>query len=65
MSDPEIRDEAFEIIRSLIQRIVIQPSKSISFEVEIIGEITKMLTLPDETIHLHESSTKVVGGGWI
>ena len=33
-----------------------------SFEVEIIGEITKMLTLPDENIDLHESSTKVVAG---
>ena len=62
LSDPEIRDEAFEIIRGLIQRIVIRPREKRSFEVEIIGEITKMLALPDETIHLHESSTKVVAG---
>ena len=62
LSDPEIRDEAFEIIRGLIQRIIIQPLEKHSFEVEIIGEITKMLTLPDENIDLHESSTKVVAG---
>lgn len=47
LSEPSIRDEAFAIIRDLIQEVVIKPRDERSFEVELVGEITKMLALPD------------------
>jgi site-specific DNA recombinase len=62
LADPSIRDEAFSIIRGLIQEVVISPRDSGSFEVELVGEITKMLALPDGRASFDDSSVKVVAG---
>jgi site-specific DNA recombinase len=62
LSDPLIRDEAFAIIRGLIQEVVIKPGANRSFDVELVGEITKMLALPEGTSRLDDSSVKVVAG---
>ncbi len=62
LNDPSIRDEAFEIIRGLIQQIVIRPREKRAFEIELVGEITKMLALPGGNTALDESSVKVVAG---
>ncbi|MEQ8694463.1 MAG: hypothetical protein RIC85_03945 [Gammaproteobacteria bacterium] len=63
LADPTIRDEAFAIIRGLIQEVVISPGENQSFEVELVGEITKMLALPDGKTSFDECSVKVVAGG--
>lgn len=63
LTDPSIRDEAFAIIRGLIQEVVISPSDSGSLEIEHVGEITKMLALPDGRASFDDSSVKVVAGG--
>ncbi len=62
LSDPTIRDEAFSILRDLIQGVVVTPGPKRSFSVELIGEITKMIALPDDKAMIDESSVKVVAG---
>ena len=44
LSDPAIRDEAVQILRGLIDRIVIQPAGD-ETEIEITGEIARMVEL--------------------
>ena len=44
LNDPEIRDEALEILRGLVERVSIGPAEN-GREVEIVGEITKMVEL--------------------
>ncbi len=62
LSDPTIRDEAFSILRDLIQGVVVTPGPKRSFSVELIGEITKMIALPDDKAMIDEISVKVVAG---
>jgi hypothetical protein len=68
LDEPEIRDEALEILRGLIDRVSISPAEN-GLEVEIVGEIAKMVELGtgnkakratlDETM---TRSVKVVAG---
>ena len=44
LNEPEIRDEALQILRGLIHRVSIGPAE-IGPEVEIVGEIAKMVEL--------------------
>ena len=44
LNDPEIRDEALQILRGLVERVSIGPAEN-GREVEIVGEITKMVEL--------------------
>jgi site-specific DNA recombinase len=44
LSHPEIRDEAVQILRGLIERVSIGPAET-GLEIEIIGEIAKMVEL--------------------
>jgi len=44
LSDPEIRDEAIQILRGLLERVVITSAET-SFEVEIVGEIAHMIEM--------------------
>jgi site-specific DNA recombinase len=44
LNEPEIRDEAIQILRGLVERIVIGPEDT-GLEVEIIGEISQMVEL--------------------
>ena len=60
LRDPEIRDQAFTILRDLIQGVVVTPGPKRSFSVELVGEITKMIALPDDKATFDESSVKVV-----
>ena len=62
LSDPTIRDEAFSILRDLIQEVVVTPGPKRMFSVELIGEITKMIALPDDKATFDENSVKVVAG---
>ena len=43
-NDPEIRDEAIQILRGLVERGSIRPVKD-GLEIEIVGEISKMVEL--------------------
>ncbi|MBK5197068.1 MAG: recombinase family protein [Methyloceanibacter sp.] len=68
LDDPEIRDEAVQILRSLIEYVSIGPTEN-GLEIEIVGEIAKMVELGIETnpkqANLDEKSTrsvKVVAG---
>jgi len=68
LSQPEIRDEAVQILRGLIERVSIKPAKD-GMEIEIVGEIAKMVELGTEPnkkqAHLGERaacSVKVVAG---
>ena len=44
LNEPEIRDEAIQILSGLVERIVIGPQDT-GLEVEIIGEIAQMVEL--------------------
>ncbi len=44
LSHPEIRDEAVQILRGLIERVSIRPTAD-GMEIEIVGEIAKMVDL--------------------
>ena len=44
LNDPEIRDEALEILRNLIEHVSIGPAEN-GIEIEIVGEIAKMIEL--------------------
>ena len=68
LNEPEIRDEALQILRGLVERVSIRPAEN-GLEVEIVGEIAKMVELGiennakratlDETM---TRSVKVVAG---
>ena len=67
LADPEERDEALQILRGLIERVVVSPSKNDrSFEIELVGEIANMVALLPgaETAERepYRSSVKVVAG---
>lgn len=68
LSYPEVRDEAVQILRGLIERVSIRPTAD-GMEVEIVGEIAKMVGLGLESnkkrANLDEKmvrSVKVVAG---
>jgi site-specific DNA recombinase len=42
ISEPNIRDEAIQVLRSLLERVAIAPAET-GFEVEIVGEIAQMI----------------------
>jgi site-specific DNA recombinase len=44
LADPEIRDEAFEILRGLIERVVVHPGDDRP-QIELVGEIVRMIEL--------------------
>jgi site-specific DNA recombinase len=44
LADPGLREEATEILRGLIERVVIHPAGD-SFQVELVGEIVRMVEL--------------------
>ena len=44
LNEPEIRDEAIQILSGLVERIVIGPQDT-GLEVEIVGEIAQMVEL--------------------
>jgi len=44
LNDPEIRDEALQILRGLIEHVSIGPAEN-GLEIEIVGEIAKMIEL--------------------
>ena len=44
LNHPEIRDEAVQILRGLIEHVSIGPAEN-GLEIEIVGEIAKMVEL--------------------
>jgi len=48
LSEPEIRDEALQILRGLIERVSIGRAEN-GLEIEIVGEVAKMVELGIET----------------
>jgi hypothetical protein len=44
LDHPEIRDEAVQILRGLIEHVSIRPAEN-GLEIEIVGEIAKMVEL--------------------
>jgi site-specific DNA recombinase len=44
LDHPEIRDEAVQVLRGLIEHVLIKPADK-GFEIEIVGEIAKMVEL--------------------
>jgi len=70
---PESRTEAAQILRGLIERIAVRPLASSGFEIELIGEIARMIdvalapqnakTAPEGAVpDAYRSSVKVVAG---
>ena len=64
---PQERDQALEILRGLIDKVVVSPSKNDrSFEIELVGEIANMVALLPgaETAERepYRGSVKVVAG---
>ena len=47
LNQPDIRDEAIQVLRSLVERVSISPAKN-GLEIEILGEIAKMVELAME-----------------
>jgi hypothetical protein len=64
LDDPDIRDEALEILRSLIDSVSLVPHDK-GFEIELVGNIAKMIAAPtggaSEPIQ-NGSSVKLVAG---
>ena len=44
LSDPEIRDEAVEVLRSLLEAVIIAPTEA-GLEIEIVGDIAHMIEM--------------------
>ncbi len=44
LNDPEIREEAIQVLRSLLERVVVAPAET-GFEVEIVGDIAQMIEI--------------------
>ena len=44
LADPDLRDEAFGVIRSLIERIVLLPTDN-GLEIELVGDIASMIAI--------------------
>ena len=66
LSEPEMRTEALELIRGLIDRVELHPNAD-GFRIELIGEIANMVTLSTGTAEsvgseLRRASVKVVAG---
>ena len=65
LTDPGTRAEAIEILRGLIERVIMRPVDK-GFEIELIGEIANMVKLPASAGSFdHDpfrSSVKVVAG---
>jgi site-specific DNA recombinase len=63
--EPEMRTEALELIRGLIERVELHPNAD-GFRIELIGEIANMMTLSAgaESVgsELERASVKVVAG---
>ena len=63
ITDPATRTEAVEILRGLVDTIALTPIED-GFEIEFVGEIAKMIALPDKSgsadIGDYASSVKVV-----
>ncbi|MCH8055957.1 MAG: hypothetical protein IH857_07390, partial [Deltaproteobacteria bacterium] len=65
LADSSIREEALEILRSLVEAVILRPLDS-GFEVELVGDIAKMIMLPgkpgNSVPDMYRSSVKVVAG---
>ena len=65
LHEPEAREEALSILRSLVERVVIRPAEP-GFTIEPVGEIANMLRISAGsgtfTIEPYSSSVKVVAG---
>jgi len=64
LADPAIRDEAFEILRGLIERVVVHPGDD-GPQIELVGEIVRMVELDAKQAALPKEaacSVKVVAG---
>ena len=72
LGDPATQTEAIEIIRTLIERVVVTPGEGKSFEFELIGDIAAMVAMGADSkkpapggagvLGPFESSVKVVAG---
>jgi hypothetical protein len=65
LDDPALRDEALGILRGLIERVELTPTRD-GFEIEFIGEIANMMALPCPTEsrkigHFRISAKRVAG----
>ena len=45
LRDPSTRSEAIELLRGLINEVILYPTDT-GFEIELVGEIAKMIALP-------------------
>ena len=45
LARPLVRDQALEIVHGLIERLVIRPADEGSFEIELVGDIARMVEL--------------------
>ncbi len=65
IADPASRTEAIEILRGLVDSVTLTPIEK-GFEIELVGEIVKMIALPDKSggakVGEFASSVKVVAG---
>ena len=60
LNDPDARTEAAEILRSLIERLTVEPDGD-GYVIELVGDIVKMITLPGGSVSdPFASSVKVV-----
>src|SRR5262249_8482925 len=68
LKDPNTRDEAVTIIRSLIERVELHPTKD-GFDIDFFGEIAAMIALPEAGMrrdidHFRVSAKRVAGAGY-
>jgi hypothetical protein len=62
LGQPETRSEALDIPRSVISAVVVSPTGG-GFEIELSGDNTNMIKLPEgSSIDRHRSSVKLVAG---
>ena len=68
LAGPSGRTEAIEILRTLVERVIIRPTAEKGFEPELVGELAAMLELgldansKKPALGVYRSSVKVVAG---
>ncbi len=63
LDDPAIRTEAMKVVRSLIDRIVLQPLDERGLAIELHGDLVEILTLCEERTSKSKSPADGSAGG--
>jgi hypothetical protein len=64
IADPELRAEALELIRGLIERVELHPAED-GFRIELVGEIASMVALSAGADSIESATDRALCGDWL